>query len=146
MGEVQRHWWEQQGWISTCSTNVQQDWWRDARSCPYVPWKYLSHCIIRLIKLLHSEESTSDWTWIQRPDQVSIEIPEEGTAEAFTLQLSLLQCRYPVHPQLHECQMTQTWGRRALFSPSTFLNFLCCSKKRNASISQHSSVWKIKTL
>lgn len=102
MGEVQRHWWEQQGWISTCSTNVQQDWWRDARSCPYVLWKYLSHCIIRLIKLLHSEESTSDWTWIQRPYQVSIEIPEEGTAEEFWL----------LHYSCH------SYGADILFTPS----------------------------
>lgn len=50
----------------------------------------------------------------------------------FTLWSSLLQYRYHNQSQPHKCQETQTWGMRAPFSWSTFLNSIFVSKKNDA--------------
>lgn len=51
---------------------------------------------------------------------------------AFTLQPARLQCRYHTQSQPRKRQKTQTWGRRAPFSWSTFLNFISPAQKSNA--------------
>lgn len=102
--------------------------------CPSVFWEYPSHYIIWLVKLLHSEESTTDETWAYRLDPVSTEIPGESTAVEFCLLLYGCHCNADI-PFTSSCVNARRHSPEAeehcSHHPTSWISYLH-PKKRDA--------------